>query len=353
MPRPTNRRTFLSGATALAGSSWISTEALAASLQAGEERFTVRHEAVVQEIPTGAALARIWLAAPRDDAAQTVTRLRLSGDRPGKVVTGGSFDNRAAYYEVVNPPPKLRVALEFDLTRRPVHRKPVAAAVMPLPESRRSEFAVHLQPNRYVPVGGKFKDLALSAVGSATNPVDQAQRLYDWVLGYVEYWQKDPKTLKPSANGESEYCLGSRTGNCTDFHSLLMSLSRSIGIPTRMVYGGFLQGEGTPVPGRPSMDGKDVDSGYHCWVESYFHGLGWCPIDVALADLLTGHSKQQFYFGNLEARRLTWSYGRDVTLGPRQSTGPLNAFYKVHVEVDGQLHTAWERKFTFASQSVR
>jgi transglutaminase-like putative cysteine protease len=239
------------------------------------------------------------------------------------------------------------VAAEFTVKRRAVHTAPDPKLIRPLTDRDRAAFKAELEGNRFVPVGGKWEELAKQAVGGETNTVLQARKLYDWVLNYVEYWVKDPQRLKASPNGESEYCLATKTGNCTDFHSLYASLARSIGIPTRMSYGSFFQGENTPVPNKPSLEGKDTDASYHCWVEFYAKGIGWIPLDVALADLLTSKEQQDSYFGNLDARRVTWSYGRDLTLAPKQDAGPVNAMHKVYVEVDGTPHPSWERKFTY------
>jgi transglutaminase-like putative cysteine protease len=215
----------------------------------------------------------------------------------------------------------------------------------------RTRFFSELQANWFVPVNDKYQKLAREAVGDEQNPVRQAKKLYDWVLNYVEYWVKDPQKLKASPNGESEYCLATKTGNCTDFHSLYASMARSLGIPTRMVYGSFFQGENTPVPNKASLDGKETDASYHCWVEFHAEGIGWVPLDVALADLLSTKEQQEWYFGNLDARRVTWSYGRDLVLAPRQEAGPVNAMHKVYVEIDGRPHSAWERKFTYKSRA--
>ena len=109
----------------------------------------------------------------------------------------------------------------------------------------------------------------------------------------------------------------------------------------------------TPLPNKASLDGKDTDASYHCWVEVYARGNGWIPLDVALADLLPSPSQQDWYFGNLEARRVTWSYGRDLTLAPKQDAGPVNAMHKVYVEIDGKPHSAWDRKLTYKSAEAR
>lgn len=311
-------------------------------------RFAARHEAVITGIPEGARRVRIWLVLPREDPAQEVTGIRLDG--PGAAVReGGTYNNRYAYFELANPASSLKVAGDFVVTRREVRVAADPAATRPHTASERRRFRRELEGNRYVPVGGRYATLAREIVGEETNPIRQARLVYDWVLDYVEYWVKDPQRLKASPNGESDYCLATRTGNCTDFHSLYASLTRSLGIPTRLDYGSFFQGENSPLPGRPSLDGKDTDASYHCWVQFHAPGVGWVPLDVALADLLPTAAERDYYFGALEARRVTWSYGRDLTLAPRQAGPPVNAMHKVYVEVDGRPHTGWERKLTYRS----
>jgi transglutaminase-like putative cysteine protease len=311
------------------------------------QQFKARHQATIRDIPPGAKKARIWLVVPRDDQAQVVSGIALTGPGRSAVRRGGTHNNRYAYFEVEDPPATLNVAADFTVTRSEVHTKTDAAAVKLDSTPSRTRFFADLQANTYVPVNDKYRTLAHEIVGEERNPVVQARKLYDWVLETVEYWVKDPQRLKASANGESEYCLTTKTGNCTDFHSLYTSLARSLNIPTRLVYGSFFQGENTPVPNKASLEGKDTDASYHCWVEFYANGLGWVPLDVALADLLPTQEQQAWYFGNLDARRVTWSYGRDLTLAPRQDAGPVNAMHKVYVEIDGKPHTAWDRKFTY------
>jgi transglutaminase-like putative cysteine protease len=314
-----------------------------------EAVYQAHHEAVIKDIPAGAHRARIWLVVPRDDPAQKIEKIRLTGPGKSSVVKGGTEGIRYAYFEVENPGPTLTIAADFTVRRSEVHVPHPPAEVRPISGEDRARLKAELAPNRYVPVGGKYQELARQIVGDESNTVLQAKKLFDWVLGYVEYWVKDPQHLKASANGESDYCFSTKTGNCTDFHSLYTSLARSIGIPTRMVYGSFFQAENSPVPNKPSLDGKDTDASYHCWVEFYAGGLGWVPLDVALADLLPSRDQQEWYFGNLDARRVTWSYGRDLTLAPKQDGGPVNAMHKVYVEIDGKPHTTWERKITYTS----
>jgi len=176
---------------------------------------------------------------------------------------------------------------------------------------------------------------------------------------------KDPARWKASKTGDTHYCLTNGTGNCTDFHSLYMSLARAAGIPTRITYGSFLKGP---------LNGKDQDQSYHCWIEFWAPHFGWVPLDVAVADIFVddfrldeqnepkvqltvanGYSGPDaglvdFYFGNLDNRRVTWSRGRDLTLSPPQAGGPVNAMPKAYVEIDGQPSAEYTRKLTYTER---
>jgi transglutaminase-like putative cysteine protease len=321
----------------------------AVSAHPNVQRFQAHHEATIRDIPAGARKARIWLVVPREDPAQKIGDIKLAGPGKSSVRRGGTYNNRFAYFEVENPPSTLTVVADFTVERSEVNVPLGSRSVRAVSNTRSGRYRQELQANMYVPVNDKYEKLARDIVGEERDPVQQSRKIYDWVLNYVEYWVKDPQRLKASANGESDYCLTTKTGNCTDFHSLYASLTRSIGVPTRMVYGSFFQGENTPIPNKASLDGKDTDASYHCWIEFHAPGHGWIPLDVALADLLPTREQQQWYFGNLEPRRVTWSYGRDLTLAPKQDGGPVNAMHKVYVEIDGKPHTAWDRKFTYRS----
>src|ERR1700722_1696067 len=99
---------------------------------------------------------------------------------------------------------------------------------------------------------------------------------------------------------------------------------------------------------------------------------GWLPLDVSLANIYskvfavtdknkklvelttaTGYkglnpSKVDYYFGNLDERRVTWSTGRDLIMQPLQEDGPVNALAKMYVEIDGKQSTDWTRELTYA-----
>ena len=65
-------------------------------------------------------------------------------------------------------------------------------------------------------------------------------------------------------------------------------------------------------------------------------------------------AKVDYYFGNIDERRVTWSRGRDLALSPKQDGGPVNAIPKAYVEVDGASVAdgkGWTRKLTFTQKN--
>ena len=314
------------------------------------------------KVPEGAQQVRIWFAVPQDDAESEIGNFTAEAAYPiqyGKDSQG----NKIGYLEVQAPKEQhIGIREAFTLTRTEIRQTPDPKATRPLTEQERAALSAYLQPSTYVIINEQIKALADQIVAGETNPVLAARKIYDWTLTNIDYWVKYPDRLKASPVGSAEYCLNTKTGNCTDFHSLFASLAQASGIPTKMVYGSLL---------KPTLNGVDVDGSYHCWIQFYAPNLEWVTLDVSLADLYLGDftltEKNQrlvelttatgyrgvdlqmvdYYFGNLDERRVVWSVGRDLRMDPPQDGGPVNAMHKMHVEVDGKPYTDWTRQFTY------
>jgi transglutaminase-like putative cysteine protease len=345
---------------AFAGCSSVSVDPKVAALTEDSGSFRVEHTLAVP-VPEGARRVELWLPLPRVEAAQDTTELKVEAPA-GWQETTDALGNRYVHVRADAPTGKVTVRTSFVLTRREVNVPVDPTKTRPLTDAERASMSADLAPNRHIVLNDEIRTLAASIRGDETNPVLVARKLYDWTLDNVEYWVKDPAKWKASPVGSSEYCLAQRTGNCTDFHSLWTALARASGIPTRLVYGSLF---------KPSLDGQDRDASYHCWPEFFAPGIGWIPHDVAIADIFVapialdasntervtlttangyeGPSKDwvDYYFGNLDARRVTWTMGRDLTLAPPQQAGPVNANAKGYVEIDGKEFAGFERKMTF------
>ncbi len=332
-----------------------------------ERTFDVRHEITVS-LPDGKKEARIWLVKPQEDPAQRIADLKVESPYPPSAATD---DEGNDLYYIAADGSKGRdfsIVTTFTITRAEVRADVDPGKTRPITAEDRAGKERWLAANEHVVIDAQIEKTAAEATGGEENPIIAARKIYDWVLENIDYWVKDPANKKASKVGSTEHCLTTKTGNCTDFHSLYASLSRAAGIPTRIVYGSLFKAE---------LDGKDADQSYHCWIEVFAPELGWVPLDVAVADIFVGDfevtdengklvrlttadgyegkddARVDFYFGGLDARRVTWSRGRDLVLDPKPAKGKLNALPKAYIEVDGEPlaeKAGWTRKLTFTER---
>jgi transglutaminase-like putative cysteine protease len=170
-----------------------------------------------------------------------------------------------------------------------------------------------------VPITGKPLAM-LNSVELAKDPTDLARQLYDLVDEHVVY----KKEGTGWGRGDTNWVCDSGFGNCTDFHSLFISLARSQGLPSRFEIGFSIPTDKTEGP----------IAGYHCWAWFHAQDRGWIPVDISEAD--KHPEMKEYYFGNLTADRVMFSVGRDLELAPKPASEPLNFFIYPYIEVAGQ-----------------
>lgn len=86
-------------------------------------------------------------------------------------------------------------------------------------------------------------------------------------------------------------------------------------------------------------------AGYHCWAEFYAQKTGWIPVDISEA--WKAKEKQNYFFGSVDANRVQFSTGRDITLSPKQDGPALNYFVYPYVEIDGKPYERLDQQFGF------
>lgn len=290
----------------------------------GDERH-VRFSATttVPGIATGTKELRMWVPAPLEETSQQIVAHDLSIDAGGaqstkELRTSGA--NRWWLVTVANPPASLSVTQTVTAKRKEVLRQPSTAAVRSLSAEERAALATELSAHKLVPVSGPKLDPLLAEVAPGVNdPVAIARAAYRYLLERMRY----SKEGEGWGRGDSNWACDSRYGNCTDFHSLFMSIVRAKGVPARFTMG-------FPIP---EAHGTGAVGGYHCWAEFYAPNLGWIPVDISEADK---HPElADYYFGNLTEDRIAFVLGRDLVLNPAPSSGPQNIFIYAIAEADG------------------
>ncbi|MHC4875978.1 MAG: transglutaminase-like domain-containing protein [Planctomycetota bacterium] len=286
------------------------------SLQHGEKlrRFEFRYGGRFQSLESGQSI-RVWLPVPSSTSHQLIQLESANLPTKSQTTRDEKFGNCMLYFETQVPGDgSLEFELTFDVTRAEV--KGLVKATSALAAAERMQF---LKPNRLVPITGKPLDL-LRAVQLPKTPLELGRALYDRVGEHMAY----DKSRPGYGNGDSVWACDSRFGNCTDFHSLFISLARAKGLPARFEIG-------FPIP---EERGTGTIGGYHCWALFHSAKHGWVPADISEADK---HPElKDYYFGNLTENRVMFSRGRDIDLVPQQAGQPLNFFVYPYAEVDGR-----------------
>jgi len=293
----------------------LSLFATVAAFAATSNTFDATYTATVSAIPEGVKALEVWIPLPMTRGAQTVSDVSIESPYTFTRYRDPEFGNEYAFARIENPPAgDLAVKVRFIATRREItedHPYETAAS--------RAELKRALQPNRLVTLSPRVKKLAAEVTAGKTNTVDQAHAIFEHLVTTMKY----DKTIPGWGNGDTERACDIKAGNCTDFHSLFMSLARARGIPARFIIGFPLT----------AADGQV--KGYHCWAEFYVKGKGWIPVDASDASKLGDMSKREYLFGNLDPNRVQFTVGRDLTLTPRTSE-PLNYFIYPRAEANGK-----------------
>jgi len=199
-----------------------------------------------------------------------------------------------------------------------------------------------LQPETLVPVGGRFLTIATEVTQGKKEGLEKIRALFEHVVATMQY---DYKRESPKlGEGDVAFICDFRKGNCSDLHSYLISLARSLGIPAYLEYGFPIVG--IPIPDPLPKEGKI--GGYHCWAWVYDEQIGWFPVDASDARRWLDANRPEvkdFLFGNLVLERsaVAVSRGRDIVLNPPQKGKPLNYFIYPYAEADGQsVKVNWE-----------
>ena len=121
---------------------------------------------------------------------------------------------------------------------------------------------------------------------------------YDYLFTTMRY----DKTGTGWGRGDAVWACDAKHGNCTDFHSPFIGMMRADDIPARFDIG-------FPLP--ENKDKGDI-AGYHCWAEFFARNIGWVPVDISEA--WKAKEKAGYFFGSVDANRVQFSTGRDITL---------------------------------------
>jgi transglutaminase-like putative cysteine protease len=306
------------------------TDAPAESIQLPAERLYTFTYSTTVPVPDNTETLEVWLPVPSNESGvQSVLDLQVKAPDNYSINTEPVHGNRMLHVRVSKPGKELELGWTAKI-RRQLDK---GQGDGPMRE-------VYLQPNKLIPIDGPALELAQKlGVMSDDQPLRaRARAIYDDVLNDMQY----DKAHEGWGMGSFEHATVVCKGNCTDFHSRFIGVGRAAGIPVRFSMG---------IPMKPKPSG--TYNSYHCWAH-YYDGRNWHPVDISEADkvALTNPAKANWFFGHLDADRLSLSYGRDLMLEPQQQSGPLNYFVFPHAEADGKKIEMGKKDWLFTYENL-
>ncbi len=302
--------------------------------------FTFHYAFTVKNVTPGERV-RVWIPLAHSDAFQDVKVTAKSGDLALKQVPQSDYGNEVLYAEAAKADKsEYKFTVDYDVVRR---EHVVLVNGKPSPDLARAhaapklELARFLEPDHLVPITGVPAELALEQTKGATTQLEKAKDIYEYVFRTMKY----DKTGTGWGHGDTLWACDSKHGNCTDFHSVFISMARSQKIPARFQIG-------FPLP----ADKTSAEiPGYHCWAEFYIDPIGWIPVDISEA--WKHQEKHDYFFGAHDVNRFQLTQGRDLKLTPTQDGQPLNYFVYPYVEVAGKEYPSVSIAFSFEDAGAK
>lgn len=290
-----------------------------------EAQYELTYRVDSSSLIGGGGPTRLWIPLPRTDAYQQLVRYDVNAP-VGFVERADDRGNRMVYL-LLDPAAgrAADVTLHLLVVRRVARVSPLGTAF-----SGPDDPSNYLAATRRIPLDGAVGAIGTRVAFGVTDPSKRIRVFYDYVVSHMRY----SKEGIGWGQGDAARACNVKSGNCTDFHSLLIGLLRSQGIPARFSIG-------FPAP-------ADVASGsitgYHCWAELFDKATGWIPVDASEA---FKSGRRNAYFGTLPSDRIAFTVGRDLTLNPPQAGEPLNFFVYPYAERDGHavVDVAWTLEF--------
>ncbi len=122
----------------------------------------------------------------------------------------------------------------------------------------KDEYSMYLYPNAYVNFDGSSTAVAegVSLAEGADNDLDVVTNVYHYIIKNISYDYDKAKTVQSGYVPDVDDTLATGKGICFDYASLMGTMLRSQGIPTRLEIG-------------------YAGTEYHAWVSVYIEDVGW------------------------------------------------------------------------------
>lgn len=301
----------------------LGTYAFAQSLpgETGKRAFELTYQGEIR-LPDNSKTADVWIPLAGSREGQKVLKRTIDLPYPYRVTQEPIYKNEMIYLKVKNAEGSIPFRIRYRALVDPKLFKE---------SSSQADAPLYLKPSRLMSVDEKIRAIAKTNLPENVSLLDKAKAIYDYVIGHMQYDKSTPGW----GQGDTQRACALGKGNCTDFHSLFISVAHAADIPARFKIG-FQIPEGS----------EGSIAGYHCWAEFSDDNKTWNPIDASEA--WKHPESSESYFAHFDPNKFLISLGRDIELEPKQRGDPVNIFFYPYVEADGEaIENASKMEFSY------
>jgi transglutaminase-like putative cysteine protease len=240
-------------------------------LDAGQDYSGKRSEPVQYQVDFSAVVTapyhtkvlRVWLPLPPSNSAQEVRDNQLSTfpvTIDPQINTEPVYGNRFAYFEFRSPKGAqiIRHRFQAKVWQMDWDVDPGRiVAVDHWPES----FVPYLRDVDGLAGDDAFQGVLQNLLAVGRSPTASLFASIQWIDSNMKY-----DHVQASLQASAERAFQQRRGHCSDYHGLCATFGRSLGVPTRVVYG-------------LNMFPKESPS--HCKMEAFLPPYGWVSFDLS------------------------------------------------------------------------
>ncbi len=188
------------------------------------------------------------------------------------------------------PPGNLNFTVYSKLRTKAVHRQIDAKVKFPL-EKIPKEVRSYLNATEHINLNNaKIRRLASELAEGEDDLFVVVFKIFNWVYSNINYSTK-PDVANSVKN--ASWVLQNKRGACDELAALTISMLRVLHIPARYV------------AGQAFSNYQQEGWQNHAWVEVYFPGYGWLPLDVAYGE-----------FGFVDSSHISFFSSEDVANTP-------------------------------------
>jgi len=298
--------------------------------------FEFRYQVALAPLPAQAEELRLWIPLASTTPHQTIRARKIRAPGVYEIRRDPDYGNEFLYLALHRPlPPTVDVEIAYRATTQRETFPLVATST--LERLTGPGWQRHLRSDTLMCVDDQVRALAHEVTAGRPTPLEKARAVWEFVLTNMVYDKQTPGY----GQGDTRRACTIGRGNCTDFHSLFISLARAADVPARFHIGAML----------PAASEAEIP-GYHCWAEVYMPAVGWVPVDASEA--WKHPERAATYFGTYDGQRFLVSTGRDIRLDPPPTNHqPVNIFIYPLVEVDGRPFDQVKTTFQFKEEGRR